>query len=132
MQLRCISEHLPPEESLILNFFDWFSSLCNVWDWYLWPAFSFNFLKNANSEVLGPSAACYIQMEWLIFSNTSSNYFWLVPLEIQHNYDNRACIYLNMDSSFVFYNHDHVRAQLSVVHYNIVFSVKLTTQLLYK
>ena len=98
MQLRCRSEHLPPEQSLILNFFDWFSSLCNVWDWYLWPAFSFNFLKNANSEVLGSSAACYIRMEWLIFSNTSSNYFWLVPLEIQHNYGNRACIYLTFST----------------------------------
>ena len=53
------------------------------------------FLKNANLEVLGSSAACYIQMEWLIFSNTRGNYLWLLPLEIQHNYDNRACIYFN-------------------------------------
>ena len=34
-----------------------------------------------------------------------------------------------MDSSIVFYNHDHVRAKHSVAHYNIVFSLKSTTQL---
>ena len=34
-----------------------------------------------------------------------------------------------MDSSIVFYNNDHVRAKHSVVHYNIVFSLKSTTQL---
>ena len=34
-----------------------------------------------------------------------------------------------MDSSIVFYNHDHVRDKNSVAHYNIVFSLKSTTQL---
>ena len=34
-----------------------------------------------------------------------------------------------MDSSIVFYNNDHVRAKHSIVHYNIVFSLKSTTQL---